>query len=66
MEKEMKISEKLAKIDNSYTVNQYDNGFMVDISGQDSEDNWTSVKIVCNTIEEVVALVKEASTITRT
>lgn len=66
MEKEMKISEKLAKIESSYTVNQYDNGYMVDVSGQDSEDNWTSVKIVCNTIEEVVALVKEASTITRT
>ena len=62
----MKISEKLAKIDYSYTVNQYDNGFMIEFSGQTSEENWSNVKVVCNTIEEVVALVKEASTMERT
>ena len=62
----MKISDKLVKVDTSYTINQYDNGFMVEISGNNSEDDWTNVKIVCSTIEEVVTLVKEAATITRT
>jgi hypothetical protein len=66
MEKEMKISDKLVKIDNSYTVNQYDNGFMVEVSGQDSEDDWTNVKIVCNSIDDVLAVVTEASKMKRT
>lgn len=62
----MKISDKLAKIDNSYTVNQYDNGYMVEVSGQDSEDDWTNVKIVCNSIDDVLAVVTEASKMKRT
>lgn len=62
----MKISDKLAKIDNSYTVNQYDNGYMVDISGQDYGDDWTNVKIVCNSIDDVLAVVTEASKMKRT
>ncbi len=61
----MKISDKLVNISDSYTINQYDNGYMVEIGGNDSDDRWTNVKIVCNTIDEVLALVKEASTMDR-
>lgn len=61
----MKISDKLINMSDSYTINQYDNGYMVEIGGNDSDDRWTNVKIVCNTIDEVLALVKEASTMDR-
>ncbi len=61
----MKISDKLMNVSDSYTINQYDNGYMVEISGNDLDDRWTNVKIVCNTIDEVLALVKEASTMDR-
>ncbi len=61
----MKISDKLMNVSDSYTINQYDNGYMVEIGGNDSDDRWTNVKIVCNTIDEVLALVKEASTMDR-
>jgi hypothetical protein len=61
----MKLSDKLAKCGDSLTVNMYDNGFMVEVSGRNSEDDWKSAKIICQTLEEVYAVIKEASNITK-
>lgn len=55
----MTLLSKLTKVSESFTVNMYDNGYMIEVSGQDSEDSWKNVKLICNTIEEVIALVKE-------
>ena len=60
-----KISDKLTKVSESFTVNMYDNGFMLDIGGRDGEGEWKSAKIMCNTIEEVIALVTEAADMER-
>lgn len=56
-----KISDKLAKISDSLTVNLYDNGFMVEANGRGIDDDWTQVKITCGTLDEVTALIKEAT-----
>ena len=61
----MKLSDKLAKCGDSLTVNMYDNGFMVELSGRNSEDDWKSAKIMCQTLEEVYAVIKEASNMTK-
>jgi hypothetical protein len=61
----MKLSDKLAKCGDSLTVNMYDNGFMVEVSGRDSEDDWKTAKILCPTLEDVYAVIKEATTLTR-
>ena len=61
----MKLSDKLAKCNDSLTVNMYDNGFMVEVSGQDSENSWTTAKIMCQTLEEVNAVIAEAATMER-
>jgi hypothetical protein len=61
----MKIENKLTKISDSFTVNMYDNGFMFEASGRDSENDWTSVKILCNSLEDLVQLIKEASAMER-
>ena len=61
----MKLSDKLAKCGDSLTVNMYDNGFMIEVSGRNSEDDWKSVKIMCQTLEEVYAVIKEASNMTK-
>lgn len=61
----MKISDKLSKIDESFTVNMYDNGFMFEISGRNKADEWSSVKIMCATIEEIAELAKEAALMER-
>jgi hypothetical protein len=60
-----KISDKLNKVNDSFTINMYDNGFMMEIGGRDHEDNWTQAKIMVTSLEELNALMKEASEMDR-
>jgi hypothetical protein len=53
---------KLAKVNESITINRYDNGWMVEIGGRDKKQDWKSTKIICNTEEEMIAVVKEWNT----
>lgn len=62
----MKITDKLVKVDNTFTVNKYDNGYMVEIGGRNSGDDWANVKIICNTLDDVVALLNEYDTVQMT
>ena len=55
---------KLAKVNDSFTVNRYDNGWMVEISGRDKKDEWATAKVVCNTEDELIAVIKEYNTTT--
>ena len=50
---------KLSKVNESITINRYDNGFMVEVSGRDSESDWKTAKVLCNTEEEMIAVIKE-------
>ena len=59
-----KIADKLDKVNESFTVNMYDNGYMLEISGR-RDDDWKSAKILVPTIEELVVLIKEASEMDR-
>lgn len=61
----MKINEKLSKVDESFTVNMYDNGYMFEISGRDADDDWATAKIMCASIDEVLVLAKEAAEMER-
>lgn len=61
----MQLSDKLAKCGDSLTVNMYDNGYMVEVSGRDDENDWKSAKIMCATLDEVFAVITEASTMER-
>lgn len=54
-----KLSDKLSKVNESITINRYDNGFMLDVGGRDNENEWKSSKILCNTLEELLALITE-------
>ena len=56
----MKYLEKLTKVNESFTVNRYDNGFMIEVGGRDSENDWKNCKILCTTSEELFAVIKEA------
>jgi len=53
---------KLDKVNESITINRYDNGWMVEVGGRNDESDWTNCKIVCNSEEEVLAVVKEWNT----
>jgi hypothetical protein len=61
----MKLSEKITKVSDSLTINMYDNGYMVEVSGRDSDSDWKTAKIMCPTLDEVVAVIKEASNMER-
>ena len=50
---------KLDKVNESITVNRYDNGFMVEIGGRDKENDWKTAKVLCSTEEEMLEVVKE-------
>lgn len=54
----MKLN-KLTKVNDSFTINRYENGFMVEISGRDSNSDWKTIKLICNSEEELFALIKE-------
>jgi hypothetical protein len=54
-----KISDKLVKVNESFTVNMYDNGFMIEVGGRDSEGEWATVKLMVTGVDDLVALVKE-------
>jgi hypothetical protein len=51
---------KLAKVNESFTINRYDNGFMIEISGRDKDNDWKSCKIMCSTESELFDVIKEA------
>jgi hypothetical protein len=50
---------KLAKVNESITLNRYDNGFMVEVSGRDDENDWKTAKVLCTTETEMIAVVQE-------
>jgi len=53
---------KLAKVNESITLNRYDNGYMVEVGGRDDDSEWKTAKILCNTEEEMLEVVKEWTT----
>ena len=55
-----KISDKLIKVNENFSINMYDNGFMVEAGGRNKKGDYVTAKILCNTLDEVLALVKEA------
>jgi hypothetical protein len=55
-----RLSDKLTKINESYTVYRYDNGFMVEAGGRNKKGDYVTAKILCNTLDEVLILAKEA------
>jgi hypothetical protein len=63
--KTSKISDKLAKVNDSFTVYMYDNGFMVEIAGNNHKEDWANAKIVCTSLAELVELIQEASELER-
>ena len=60
-----KLSDKLTKVNDNFSINMYDNGFMVEVGGRNKKGDYVNAKILCNTLEEVQVLVAEACTMER-
>ena len=50
---------KLVKVNENISLNRYDNGFMIEVSGRDKKEDWKTAKVMCNTEEELIAVIKE-------
>ena len=50
---------KLAKVNENISINRYDNGWMVEVGGVDGDGEWKTAKILCNTEDEMLYVVKE-------
>lgn len=57
----MKLSDSMVSVNDSVTLNRYDNGYMLEVGGRDKEDEWVTKKIMCTTLEEVFTLITEYS-----
>ena len=51
---------KLAKVNDSFTVYRYDNGFMIEVSGRDKENDYKTAKIMCSTEADLLEVIKES------
>jgi len=59
------LGDKLTKVNDNFTVNMYDNGFMIEVSGRTKKGDYTTAKILCSNVEQLAALVQEACTMER-
>jgi hypothetical protein len=60
-----KIGDKLAKVNDSFTINMYDNGYMLEISGRDNEGEWKNAKVLVQNLAQLNDLITEVSELPR-
>ena len=60
-----KVSNKLVKVSEAFTVNMYDNGFMVEVGGRDKKDDWKTSKIMVGSVDELIGVIKEITSMDR-
>ena len=51
---------KLTKVNESFTVYRYDNGFMIEVGGRDKNNDYKAAKVMCSTEAELFDTIKEA------
>jgi hypothetical protein len=59
------ISAKLAKVNENFSVYMYDNGFMIEVGGRDKKDDWKTAKIMVNTVDELIEIIREVTVMER-
>jgi hypothetical protein len=50
---------KLSKVNESLTIYRYDNGWMLETGGRNEDNDWASCKVICNTEDELIDLIRE-------
>jgi len=61
----MKLDDKLVKCNDHFSVYMYDNGYMIEVGGRDSNDEWVTAKILCKDFAELTEIIKEATEMER-
>ena len=59
------LSDKLVKVNENFTINMYDNGYMIEVGGRNEDDDWKSAKIMVSSVDELLDIVREVTEMTR-
>ena len=51
--------EKYSKIDETFNVTHCDNGFMIEFSGRDGNDDYVNSKLIFSTVDELFSFIKQ-------
>jgi hypothetical protein len=66
MKKNTNLVDHFAKVNDNYTVTNCQNGYVVEVSGQDKDENWINAKYVFKTFEELKDVVQDLAWMPRT
>lgn len=66
MTKHKKLIDHFTKVNDNYTVTNCQNGYIVEVSGQDSSNEWITVKYVFKAFEELTEAVQDLAWMPRT
>jgi len=61
----VQINSKMVAVNDSFSVNMYDNGYMVEYSGRDAEMHFVGSKTMCANLEELLNLIQAISAMER-
>ena len=53
--------KRATKVSDNFSITLCENGFVVDVSGSDSNDDWINSKIVFNSLEDLMDFIKETT-----
>lgn len=60
-----KVTDKLTKVSECVNIYFYDNAYMVEVTGRDTSDDWSNIKLVCKDMDEVVKVLLEVESLER-
>lgn len=66
MTKQTKLVDHFTKVNDNYTITNCQNGYVVEVSGQASNDDWITIKYVFKTFEELKDVVQDLAWMPRT
>lgn len=58
-----KLSDVFMNVSESVTINRYENGWMVEISGNDHNDDWQNKKFIFSDLKNVLTFIEDYSKI---
>jgi len=61
---QVKLSDTFMNVSDSVAVNRYENGWMVEVSGNDHDDRWQNKKFIFSDLKNVLTFLEEYSKIT--
>ena len=59
------LLQGIEKVNENFAVNMYSNGFMVEVNGRDNENDWKTIKIVVNSVSELLKLIEDIASMER-